>query len=234
MDDAQLQTVWQQRRSQDRTVHLGYPLALLMKYNLSKRAKQLGKLASVWDEVLPESLSDHTSLESFNSGVLTVLVDSASRRFQLQTLLTGGLKREIQRRTPVAINKIRLVAGQFRTVDAAGASGIVLIGSCVDPYSHEAVRATMGSIFNVPLVRSSLPDGLSWVRRWRGDIVGAHLRASADFRSVAYRQPTLLLVGSEGPGLSPELSASCTRLVRIPMAKVVIRHPLYFSTSRIP
>jgi TrmH family RNA methyltransferase len=106
----------------------------------------------------------------------------------------------------------------IRTADAAGAAGIVLIGACVDPYSREAVRATMGSIFNVPLVRASVPDTLSWTRHWSGDIVGAHLRASADFRSVAYRQPTLLLMGSEGPGLSPELSASCTRLVRIPMA----------------
>jgi RNA methyltransferase, TrmH family len=105
-----------------------------------------------------------------------------------------------------------------RTADAAGAAGIVLIGACVDPYSREAVRATMGSIFNVPLVRASMPDALSWTRHWPGDIVGAHLRASADFRSVAYRQPTLLLMGSEGPGLSPELSAACTRLVRIPMA----------------
>src|SRR5262245_418339 len=104
-----------------------------------------------------------------------------------------------------------------RTVDAAGATGIVLIGPCVDPYSREAVRATMGSIFNVPLVRAGLQDCLPWVRRWSGDIVGAHLRASADFRSVAYRQPTLLLMGSEGPGLTPELSAACTRLVRIPM-----------------
>ena len=75
----------------------------------------------------------------------------------------------------------------IRTTDAAGATGIALIGACVDPYSREAVRATMGSIFNVPLVRASLPDGLSWVQHWRGDIVGAHLRASADFRSVAYR-----------------------------------------------
>jgi TrmH family RNA methyltransferase len=105
-----------------------------------------------------------------------------------------------------------------RTVDAAGASGVVLIGPCVDPYSREAVRATMGSIFNVPLARVSLQDGLPWVRRWRGDIVGAHLRASDDFRSGSYRQPALLLMGSEGPGLSPELSAACTRLVRIPMA----------------
>jgi TrmH family RNA methyltransferase len=106
----------------------------------------------------------------------------------------------------------------IRTVDAAGASGIVLIGSCVDPYSHEAVRATMGSVFNVPLARVSVQDGLPWVQRWRGDIVGAHLKATDDFRAVAYRQPTLLLMGSEGPGLSPELSAACTRRVRIPMA----------------
>jgi TrmH family RNA methyltransferase len=105
----------------------------------------------------------------------------------------------------------------IRTVDAAGASGVALIGAGVDPYSHEAVRATMGSIFNVPLARASVQNGLAWVQRWPGDIVGAHLRASADFRSVAYRPPTLLLVGSEGPGLSPELSAVCTRLVRIPM-----------------
>jgi TrmH family RNA methyltransferase len=105
-----------------------------------------------------------------------------------------------------------------RTVDAAGASGVALIGASVDPYSHEAVRATMGSIFNVPLARASGQDGLAWAQRWPGDVVGAHLRASADFRSVAYRPPTLLLMGSEGPGLSPELSAACTRLVRIPMA----------------
>jgi RNA methyltransferase, TrmH family len=106
----------------------------------------------------------------------------------------------------------------IRTVDAAGAGGIVLIGSCVDPYSHEAVRATMGSVFNVPLARASVQDGLAWAQRWRGDVVGAHLRATEDFRSVAYRQPTLLLMGSEGPGLAPDLSAACTRRVRIPMA----------------
>jgi RNA methyltransferase, TrmH family len=106
----------------------------------------------------------------------------------------------------------------IRTVDAAGASGVVLIGSCVDPYSREAVRATMGSVFNVPLARASVQDGLAWVQRWPGDIVGAHLRANADFRAVTYRPPTLLLMGSEGPGLSAELSAACTQLVRIPMA----------------
>lgn len=105
-----------------------------------------------------------------------------------------------------------------RTADAVGASGVVLIGPCVDPYSYEAVRATMGSIFNVPLARVGPQEALQWVQHWPGDVVGAHLRGKEDFRSVAYRAPTLLLMGSEGPGLSSELGAACTRLVRIPMA----------------
>jgi len=120
-----------------------------------------------------------------------------------------------------------------RTVDAVGAGGVVLIGACVDPYSYEAVRATMGSIFNVPMVRAGVAECLQWVQRWPGDIVGAHLRASADFRSVAWRQPTLLLMGSEGPGLTPELSAACTRLVRIPMAGSIDSLNLAVATALI-
>lgn len=105
-----------------------------------------------------------------------------------------------------------------RTVDAVGGSGVLLVGNCVDPYAREAVRATMGSIFNVPLARMTMEECLALARRWRGDIAGTHLGASEDFRTRPYRAPTLLLMGAEGPGLSPELSAQCTRLVKIPMA----------------
>ncbi len=106
----------------------------------------------------------------------------------------------------------------IRTADAVGAAGVALIGNCVDAYARETVRATMGSIFNVPLVRLTLEECLPWVARWAGDVVGTHLDATEDFRARAYRAPTLLLMGSEGPGLSAELSAACTRLAKIPMA----------------
>jgi TrmH family RNA methyltransferase len=105
-----------------------------------------------------------------------------------------------------------------RTVDAVGAGGVVLLGPCVDSYSREAVRATMGSIFSVPLARAPLEEGLKWVSRWPGDVVGTRLDAREDFRGAVYRQPALLVMGSEGPGLSAELSGACTRRVRIPMA----------------
>jgi TrmH family RNA methyltransferase len=105
-----------------------------------------------------------------------------------------------------------------RTVDAVGGGGVLLVGNCVDPYAREAVRASMGSIFNVPLARMTLAQCLDWLPRWSGDVAGTHLGAAEDFRARPYRKPTLLLMGGEGPGLSPELSAKCTRLVKIPMA----------------
>ena len=105
----------------------------------------------------------------------------------------------------------------IRTADAVGAGGVVLIGNSADPYSRDAVRATMGSIFNVPLVRTSPEEALALGRDWPGDVVGTALSATEDFRAKPYRAPTLLLMGSEGPGLSAELTEACTRLVKIPM-----------------
>ncbi|MBL7133272.1 MAG: DUF721 domain-containing protein [Phycisphaerae bacterium] len=120
MDDAQLRTVWQQRQLNDRAAHIGEPLAVLMKHTLSKRFRQLSRLAAIWDQVVPEPIRDHTALEGFSGGVLTVVVDSAPHRFQLQTLLRGGLLRAIQANFSGAVNKVRLIPGQFASVDLAG------------------------------------------------------------------------------------------------------------------
>jgi TrmH family RNA methyltransferase len=106
----------------------------------------------------------------------------------------------------------------IRTVDAVGAAGAILIGASCDPYSRECVRATMGSVFAVPLVKTTREAFLDWAERWTGDVVGTQLEAREDFRKVAYKAPTLLVMGSEGPGLSEALAAACTRTVKIPMA----------------
>jgi len=120
MDDAQLRTVWLQRQFDDRVLHLSQPLNTFMKYTLAKRVRQLSDLAEAWDEVIPDEIREHTALDSFQRGVLTVIVDSASHRFQLQTLLAGGLTREIRARYSGAMNRIRLVPGQFYSVDISG------------------------------------------------------------------------------------------------------------------
>jgi len=105
----------------------------------------------------------------------------------------------------------------IRTADAAGAAGVLLVGNACDPFSREAVRASMGSLFAVPLARIDGDELALLAAHWPGDVVATAMTAGEDFRST-YRRPALILMGSEGSGLSPLLSALGTRQVRIPMA----------------
>lgn len=105
----------------------------------------------------------------------------------------------------------------IRSADAFSVAGIMLIGHTVDPYSTEAVRASMGSIVNVPMVRIDEAAYLQWYKRWSGRIVGTHLKATGRPESVTRGAPTLLLMGNEQSGLTDRIAASCTDLVRIPM-----------------
>ncbi|HEX4180506.1 MAG TPA: RNA methyltransferase [Caulobacteraceae bacterium] len=104
-----------------------------------------------------------------------------------------------------------------RTADAAGCGGVILVGDCCDPYSVEAVRATMGSIFATPLFKVSVEDFVTWRQNWPGSIVGTLLSAETDYRRAAYRAPTLILMGNEQAGLPPALAAICDVNVKIPM-----------------
>ncbi|WP_156936707.1 RNA methyltransferase [Chelativorans sp. J32] len=107
----------------------------------------------------------------------------------------------------------------IRTVDAVGAKGLMLVGECTDPFSLETVRATMGSVFSVPLARADESAFLSWREGFSGLMVGTHLKGSVDYRNVDYSgTPVLLLMGNEQQGLPEKLAEACDRLVRIPQA----------------
>jgi hypothetical protein len=109
MDDATLRTIWQQKRGRYRPVNLAEPLTILMKKELSRNVRDVGDISEAWDQILPPEIVNHTSLESYNRGVLTVSVSSSSRRFQLQTFLSGGGLQELRDRCRRAINKVKLV-----------------------------------------------------------------------------------------------------------------------------
>ncbi len=104
-----------------------------------------------------------------------------------------------------------------RTADSAGCGGVVLVGECCDPYAVEAVRATMGSIFAVPLAKASEAEFAAWCAAWTGSVVGTLLSAETDHLAATYRKPVIVLMGNEQQGLTPEMAALCDLNVKIPM-----------------
>lgn len=107
----------------------------------------------------------------------------------------------------------------IRTVDAVGAKGVILVGETTDPFSVETVRATMGSVFAVPVARAGVEAFLAWRKGVQATVVGTHLKGSVDYRTVDYAKgPVVLVMGNEQQGLPDELAASCDALIRIPQA----------------
>ena len=106
----------------------------------------------------------------------------------------------------------------LRTGDAAGAGGLILIDDSADPFSVEAVRASMGALFTQDIAIARWPDFVDWLRQGDGQLVGTSLKGTTDYLEAHYRQPCFLLIGNEQQGLPDDCEAECDLLVKIPMA----------------
>jgi len=106
----------------------------------------------------------------------------------------------------------------LRTGDAVGAGGLILIDDSADPYSVEAVRASMGAIFTQQVAKASWAEFVSWLRSGAGQLVGTSLNADRDYLEVDYQDACFLLIGNEQQGLPPAYEEECDVLVKIPMA----------------
>ena len=106
----------------------------------------------------------------------------------------------------------------LRTGDAVGAGGLILIDDCADPFSVEAVRASMGAVFTQQVATARWPEFVAWLRDGDGQLVGTSLKATLDYLDADYRPPCFLLIGNEQQGLPPDYEDECDSLVKIPMA----------------
>ena len=106
----------------------------------------------------------------------------------------------------------------LRTGDAVGAGGLILVDDSADPYSVEAVRASMGAIFTQRVAKARWDEFVEWLRSGPGQLVGTSLKATVDYLQVHYEQPCFLLIGNEQQGLPADYEAECDLLVKIPMA----------------
>lgn len=105
----------------------------------------------------------------------------------------------------------------LRTCDAVGAGGLILIDDCADPFSVEAVRASMGAVFTAGLAQARWEEFVPWLRGGAGQLVAASLRDAVPYRSATYAAPCFVLVGNESQGLPEAYEAECDLRVTMPM-----------------
>jgi len=105
----------------------------------------------------------------------------------------------------------------LRTGDAVGAGGLILLDDSADPFSVEAVRASMGAIFTQQVAIVRWEEFIVWLRSGPGQLVAASLRDAVPYRGAPYEAPCFILVGNESRGLPEEYEAACDLRVTMPM-----------------
>ncbi len=104
-----------------------------------------------------------------------------------------------------------------RSARALGASGVVTLEGCADPFGSRAVRGAMGALFQWPVVSTETARLLESLRGTPFQLVAADPAATETPGEVDFVRPTVVLLGSEGTGLPRHLLAGAERRVRIPM-----------------
>jgi len=106
----------------------------------------------------------------------------------------------------------------IRTIDASGASGLILIGQGTDPYHPSSVKASMGALFNLPVCQVEKPERLlDWSKEEGLEIIATSAHAEQPYDQVVYHLPAVILLGSEREGLPAKLLAKADLAVSIPM-----------------
>ena len=190
---------------------------------VKKAAEEKGaRLFQVDDKVMAK-LSDTKTPQ----GLLAVVRMPA---YSLRQLQPGALPKQIDAAAPETDNNAPVVILDriqdpgnlgtiIRTADAVGALGIILLEGCADAYSPKVVRASMGSLFHVPVVQEVTPEeALTWCYRNGYEPAATAMQGAANLYKADLSRKMAFILGNEANGVSEELQAAAETRLFIPMA----------------
>src|SRR5262249_46151866 len=107
----------------------------------------------------------------------------------------------------------------LRSADGAGADGLVAVGG-TDPFNPNVVRASVGTVFSVPVASAGATEARAWLRDHEIRLVAARVDAERLHTEIDLTVPIAIVLGSEAEGLSPAWRSSDIEPVRLPMLGV--------------
>ena len=175
--------------------------------------------------VIKDLVNEITSLGADAIGVSSQILTKLSHKNNPQNVL-GVFEQKwhqlasIDSKCIVALENVRdpgNLGTILRTMDGMGAGDCILLNECTDPFSYEAVRASMGAIFNIKITASNLENFLEWKSDKNISLIGTSLKKATNYTNVNWKLPFILAMGNEQNGLSDKLINNCDQLIKIPM-----------------
>ena len=115
------------------------------------------------------------------------------------------------------IEKPGNVGAVLRSADAAGVAAVIVADPRTDLYNPNTIRASLGTIFTMPVCEAASGEVLAWLRQRKVRIFAARVDGAVPYTEVDYRGPTAIVLGSEADGLSPIWTGDDVSAVRLPM-----------------
>jgi TrmH family RNA methyltransferase len=112
------------------------------------------------------------------------------------------------------------IGAVLRSADGAGVSGVIVAGGKTDLYNPNAIRASLGTIFTLPVFAATVEEALAWLRAQKLRLFATRVGASHVYTAVSYREPSAIILGSEAEGLSAAWQADDMTPIHVPMLGV--------------
>jgi TrmH family RNA methyltransferase len=105
----------------------------------------------------------------------------------------------------------------LRTADAAGVCGLIVASGGTDIFNPNAIRASLGAIFSVPICAATSAETLAWLRQQNLRIFATRVDASLTYSEADFSAPCAMVLGSEARGLTPLWTGSDITSISLPM-----------------
>lgn len=117
----------------------------------------------------------------------------------------------------VGLEKPGNVGAVLRSADAAGVSAVIIADGCTDLFNPNAIRASLGTIFAVPVCEATSQETLAWLRSHKFRMFAARVDGAIDYTRADFREPAAIILGSESEGLPSDWQGSDITAIQLPM-----------------
>lgn len=171
-----------------------------------KKDSFINKQVFVMKDSLFKNISDTISPQ----GIMAIV---NKKQFVLDDLLTNGCFLIIENmQDPGNLGTL------IRTADASSIDCVLLSTNTVDLYNSKTIRASAGSIFNVPIITDvDIRQAINKLKQFDIKILVAHLKGNKNIYDINLTKNIAIIIGNEGNGISDETSFLADELVKIPI-----------------